>query len=118
MDPSKKSINIIKKTVNELGEVDRLSETDIELLALAYEIKQQKTSEPVILTDDYSIQNTANFLDIRFESISQKGIKKSFKWINRCRGCGKTFKENIKECPICGTETKKIIIDKKTLKKR
>ena len=84
-----------------------LSEIDIEILALALEYKEENKYNPIILTDDYSIQNMSNFLKIEYKNISQKGITKRFKWISRCQGCGKKFKEDIKICPICGSEIKK-----------
>lgn len=116
--PSKNSINKIRETSTETGDVDRLSKTDIEVLALAYEIKKEESQEPIILTDDYSIQNIADYLNIGYMSISQSGITKRFKWTYRCRGCGKKFKDNISICPICGADTKKIISSKNDIKKR
>ncbi len=114
--PLKKSIVKIKEVINKTGDVGRLSTADIEILALAYEKKFEKINV-LILTDDYSIQNAANELDICFETISQTGITKRFKWSYRCLGCGKKFKENINICPICGAGTKNIISNKKYLRK-
>jgi len=115
--PSEESIREIQKTSNETGDITRLSKADIEILALARDIIKNKKHEPVILTDDYSIQNIANVLKIRFENISQNGIQKRFKWGCRCRGCGREFKEKIKICPVCGTETKNIISEQTDLEK-
>jgi len=95
--PSKESINKIHRISLETGDNGRLSIADIEVLALAADFCQEK--EVVILTDDYSIQNVAHVLHIPFETVSQPGITKRFKWIYRCSGCRKKFKENIKICP-------------------
>ncbi len=114
--PSKESILKIKKSAEETGDMDRLSSADIEILALAMDVNNEKSREAVILTDDYSIQNVANSLNIKFQSISQRGITKKFKWLCRCPGCGKQFKESIKICPICGTETKISIGNKYQMK--
>ena len=100
-------INIVSK---QTGDFNRLSGTDKQILALALDLT--KKYSVIILTDDYSIQNVANKLGIDCESISQKGIIKNFKWGSKCSGCGKKFKENIKVCPICGAETKNIVIKK------
>lgn len=113
---SKKSINKIKKTAEETGDKDRLSSADVEILALALDIKKDDNKEAVILTDDYSIQNVANTLNIEFQSFSQRGITKKFKWHYRCPGCGKQFKKSIKICPICGTKTKISISHKNHMK--
>lgn len=115
--PSKDSTEKIKTISKETGDLVRLSKADIELLALSLDIGKNDDKEVVILTDDYSIQNVANALNIRFESMSQSRITKRFKWTCRCRGCGKKFKENIRTCPICGAETKTVISSKKVIKK-
>ncbi|MFW6119865.1 MAG: NOB1 family endonuclease [Petrotogales bacterium] len=108
--PSKESVNKVKKIAEKTGDKERLSPADIDILALALDVN--KNHNGIILTDDYSIQNVAAALHIKFQSFSQRGITKRFKWHYRCPGCGKQFKEWIKICPICGTETK-ILIDHK-----
>jgi UPF0271 protein len=115
--PSNEAIEKIKQIAYESGDTSRLSNADIEVLALAYEINLKKDVETDILTDDYSIQNVANILKIRFISIDQSGITERFKWACRCRGCGKKFKENISVCPVCGSDTKTVIVNKKSLRK-
>ena len=113
--PSNNSLKIIEDTSKKTGDYNRLSKIDKEILALAYDFF--KNNQPqLILSDDYSIQNVAEFLNLKYESISQKGISKRFKWINRCRGCGKKFKDNISICPICGANTKKIVSENKKIK--
>jgi len=108
--PSKDSLKKIKETIEKTGDIDRLSLFDIEILAIALDENNQKNVEVVLLTDDYSIQNVAIYNNIKFKSLNQDGITKKFKWISRCRGCGKKFKDNISICPICGSDTKKIVI--------
>lgn len=114
IDPTKESFKKVKNASKETGDAGRLSQTDLSVLALALDY-QNRADEVIVLTDDYSIQNLANFLNIKFETISQKGIKKRFKWGSRCRGCGKKFKDNISICPICGSDTKKIVSKEKNL---
>ena len=110
--PSEKLIKRIITICKKTGDYNRLSNADMEILALANEINIDSDNEVIIVTDDYSIQNIANYLNIKFQTISQTGITKRFKWVCRCRGCGKKFKDNIKICPICGTETKTVISSK------
>ena len=113
--PSKEDIKRIHRIATETGDISRLSKADIEVLALALDMNQEK--EAIIITDDYSIQNVAHALNINFKSISQDGITKSFKWTYRCSGCGKKFNENIKTCPICGALTKTTVSRKKNIKR-
>ncbi len=104
--PSKESIDIVQKTAVETGDFNRLSTADIEILALALEVNKDEDAKATILTDDYSIQNVAGTLNIKYQRFSQKGITKKFKWQYRCPGCKKWFKDSVKICPICGTETR------------
>ena len=116
--PSQYSIDKIKTISNKTGDIDRLSEADKDVLALALDINTAGDKEVVILTDDYSIQNVAHVLNIKFENISQQGITKRFIWSRRCLGCGKNFKENLKVCPICGSPTKSIVSNRENIRKR
>ena len=115
--PSKQSLTLVDNAAVETGDKDRLSNADKEILALALDINKNNDKEAIVLTDDYSIQNLAAFLNIRYENISQSGITKKFKWIYQCRGCGKKFKENIKTCPICGAGIKSRISTKEDIER-
>jgi UPF0271 protein len=112
------SINKIKKISETTGDKLRLSNTDIEILALAVEINKDKNKEAIILTDDYSIQNVAFTLKIKFQSFSQEKITKKFKWVCRCPGCGKIFRESIEICPICGKTTKSSFHSQENIEKK
>lgn len=113
--PSTEAIRRVKKTAKETGDDRRLSMADIEVLAVAIDVNQEPEQEATILSDDYSIQNVASTLQIKFQGFSQKGITKKFKWVSRCPGCGKQFIEITKFCPICGTATKSSPLRKKNL---
>lgn len=103
--PTKQTMNHIKSKASELGETNRLSTTDISLLALAHELMQNPENKILLLTDDYAIQNLAAHIGIPFSPISQRGITKKFKWTTRCPGCRKLFTDAPAICPICGTKT-------------
>lgn len=115
--PSKESTSRINVTSLGTGDKNRLSDADKEILALALDINKDDKKEAIILSDDYSIQNVAHVLNIRFENISRPGIIKKFKWVYQCSGCGKKFKENIKTCPICGAGTKNIVSHKENIER-
>ena len=86
-------IDAAKKT----GDIERLSDADIRLIAKALEV------DGTVVTDDYSIQNVAGKLGIKYENVMQKGIEKEFKWIRVCRGCRRITERKI--CEVCGSET-------------
>ena len=83
-----------------LGEGGRLSEADMDLLALAMDL------EVPCLTDDYSIQNVAALLGIEALPFREAGIKDVWTWGLRCSGCRRTFEAEEARagdpCPVCG----------------
>ncbi|MEM1579222.1 MAG: NOB1 family endonuclease [Archaeoglobaceae archaeon] len=101
-EASKKNLEFVKKVSLETGDIYRLSETDLKVLAKAIDEKE-KGNEVVVVTDDYSIQNLAMKLEIEFEEVVKNKIAKGFKWAKVCRGCGRKVDANI--CPVCGSET-------------
>jgi len=115
--PTEQAKKIIVETMKRLGENLRLSIADQMVLALAVDVSNEKDKKPVLLSDDYSIQNIASVLDISVQSISQKGITKTFKWIRRCRGCGRILSPEESVCKICGS-TAKFVVDKSMKKKK
>ncbi|WP_054841619.1 type II toxin-antitoxin system VapC family toxin [Thermococcus peptonophilus] len=110
--PSRESIETVKDAAKKTGELGELSEADIEVLALAYEVNG------VLLTDDYNLQNIARTLGIEFRTL-KRGIKKVIRWNYVCIGCGKKFEEMPPGgiCPPdCGSPVR--LIPKRKRKKR
>lgn len=97
-DPSPQAKKAIVQASQSTGDSKRLSPVDIELLALA------KDMDATILTDDYSIQNTAKFLGLRYKPVGMKAIKQLVKWNYKCLGCGKVFDKELPDCPVCGSQ--------------
>lgn len=94
--PSRSSIRRVMETSTRTGDDARLSSTDIGLLALALDIRSP------IVTDDFSVQNTASVLGIEVIPAS-RSIKEVWRWRYRCRGCGRTFDRHHPICPVCGS---------------
>ena len=90
------------------GDIRYLSEADMQVLALALELKNNGFN-PLIVTDDYSIQNTANKIGITFTPLITFGIKQRFKWMLYCPACYKKYPSDykFKDCEVCGTELKR-----------
>lgn len=95
--PGAGSLKLVKDAAEKTGDLSRLSQTDIEVLALVKEIGA------TLLTDDYSIQNLAKYMDIEYKAVGLKGIKKLVKWKLRCTGCGRIWDKEYPECPVCGS---------------
>ena len=104
-EPSQEAISKMEAYANKVGDTHKLSEADKQLLALTIDLKIDGYT-PQIITDDYSIQNTASNLGIPYRPVSQKGINAVFVWSYRCTGCRKVFDKNLPECPVCGAKLK------------
>lgn len=106
--PSSQFLVAAKDTASRLGDSYLLSETDIQLLALAIELKAEGVL-PQLITDDYSIQNVATQAGIEFRALATFGIKRVLEWIRYCPACHKEYSANClsKECLVCGTQLKR-----------
>jgi len=98
--PSRRSVEKVRQAAEKIGDLRRLSDVDVEILALAHELDYE------LLTDDYSVQNVARVMGIASRGFDQRGIQEVFEWESKCRGCGKILPPDVKECPVCGSQTK------------
>ncbi|MGQ9461233.1 MAG: NOB1 family endonuclease [Candidatus Bathyarchaeaceae archaeon] len=98
----------VKEASKSVGNVRYLSEADMQVLALALELKSTGL-DPLIVTDDYSIQNVANQMGVNFTSLMTYGIRFRFDWILYCPACHRKYPPDykFKSCEICGTELKR-----------
>lgn len=105
-EPKKEFIDSVIDEAKKTGDLEYLSNADIEILALALETKYK------ILTDDYAIQNVASSLGLTYEKFLQRGIKKRLRWIKICEGCKRKYSHNSAEkfCSFCGSLLKKVSI--------
>ncbi|GBC69356.1 tRNA(fMet)-specific endonuclease VapC [archaeon HR01] len=87
----------------ETGDRERLSKADIHLIALALE-EHEKGSDVTIISDDYSIQNTASYMGLKVRGGVRPTIKKVVRWFSICVGCGYQSSSIVEKCPRCGGE--------------
>lgn len=106
--PMEEFSNKVKASASKLGDSYLLSETDMQLLALALQLKAQG-EKPEIITDDYSIQNVAKQNGIAFYALATSGIKRLLEWIRYCPACHREYPVNstFSTCQVCGTELKR-----------
>lgn len=116
-EAKQKFSEIVLKKASKIGDSLFLSQTDLALLALALQLKE-KGKNPIILTEDYSMQNVASLLGIDFASISTFGIKYRYKWTLYCPACGKMYPPNkdFSVCIVCGVKLKSKISEKERLR--
>lgn len=114
--PKKPFLDAAMDSATTIGDKNFLSETDIQILALALELKNEGYS-PIIASDDYSIQNVANRMAIEFASLATFGIRFQLEWVRYCPACYRKYQSDYKlnKCAVCGTELKRKPLRKKHL---
>ncbi len=76
MPPSEDSVKIAEKLVKRINLYNKLSRTDLKVLALSLEFREKcKTSEVLVATDDYALQYAVKKAGLKFTPIRYKGIK-------------------------------------------
>ncbi len=100
--PAPEFVERVVEAAKRTGDYAVLSDTDIEVLALAL----QKNA--VLVTDDYAMQNVADFLKIPYDSAQMRGIKEQRRWKWRCESCGRYYRKRYDECPVCGGRLRRV----------
>jgi len=111
VNPEKEFLEKIEDVARNLGDLEKLSETDKKILALVLEKKC------TIVSDDRNIQNVAEKIGIKYISVFSKKITKLITWKYFCENCKKFF-ENEEECPVCGEKLKRIPKSKEEIKEK
>jgi UPF0271 protein len=106
--PSGEFVDKVKEASKSVGDILSLSEADKQVLALALELKSAGFT-PLIVTDDYSIQNVANQIGVEFAPLMTFGIRFRLHWILYCPACHKKYPSDyrLKTCEVCGTVLKR-----------
>jgi len=106
-EPTHQIVDETKLMANRSGDVIKLSDTDVSIVALGIQLKRDGY-DITIVSDDYSIQNLVKFFKLKFSPVMVKGILKTVRWSIYCSGCGKVFhKSDATICNICGTKLKR-----------
>jgi len=101
LEPDEKYIKYVKKKLRYFGGDLLLSKTDIELLALAYQLSTK--GEVVVVSEDKHLQNVASYFGFRIYSVTGGSIRKVFKVVKRCLNCGRIYDFAFNNCPDCGS---------------
>ncbi len=98
----------VREASKETGDRVYLSEADLNVLALAAQLKKEGYSSTVV-TDDYAMQNVATKLGINFTSLATLGIKYHLTWLIYCPACRRKYPSDYKHknCEVCGTRLKR-----------
>ena len=97
--PSEEACEIARRAATATGDLLRLSEVDLTILALSIEF------ELPLVSDDYSLQNVVASFGGQSIPVQTSGISATWRWEHRCQGCRKTWSGSSpgEVCPICGS---------------
>lgn len=115
--PSQRSRETVDIASGQTGEKGVLSKADRAVVALALDLKQSGL-DPVIVSDDYAVQNLAEHLQLNYGSLANFGIVHKFQWIMYCPACHRRYKQPAKTCRFCGTELRRKVLSKTRVGKR
>ncbi len=101
-DPKAEYIKKAKDAAKKTGDASKLSDADLDVLALAIE------SGAEIISDDYAIQNVAASLRLKYQTTAKEGIQKEYVWEKICPGCGLKHSPNYDICEVCGSKLKRV----------
>jgi len=96
--PEQGAVERIERAARETGDLAELSETDVRLVAAAFEL------DGTLVTDDYAMQNVADKLNVSVQVIAQDGITEQREWEFQCQGCGRTYDDKLDRCRVCGSD--------------
>lgn len=117
--PSHNSLVEVEKSSKTVGDVRFLSDVDKQVLALAFELRNNGENA-LVVTDDYSIQNVANQIGLEFAPLMTFGIRYRLNWMIYCPACHRKYPADtkVKNCETCGTALKRKPLRKTKLRKQ
>lgn len=114
VEPDYDFILKIREFSKETGDLNFLSDADKQILGLALQLRTN-ISTPIIITDDYSIQNVARNIGIEYSSLITSGIRSYLKWEIYCPACYRRYASDHMPmlCEFCGTNLRRKPLRKK-----
>ena len=117
-NPTAPSLAEVSDQAKMLGDKVVLSPADTGILALALDLKNEGNT-PIIVSDDYAVQNVAEALRLSYQALATFGIREKFSWIFYCPACFRQYPSgDIQDCSVCGTKLKRKPQAKETAKQR
>ncbi len=116
--PTSAAIQKILERAKALGDKIELSKADTKVLALALDLVEDD-QVPVVVSDDYAVQNVAEEIGIAYQSLANLGIRQKFQWIYYCPACFRTYPSgDLEVCQVCGTKLKRKPLRRQMAKNR
>jgi len=118
-NPTPHSLKEVSDKASTLGDKFALSKADASVLALALDLLKEGKN-PIIVSDDYAVQNVAEGLGIAYQSLATLGIRQKFDWTFYCPACFRRYPGagDLEVCQVCGTKLKRKPLRKESAKSR
>lgn len=117
-NPTSPSVREVSDRARLLGDRIALSKADASVLALALDLQREGKS-PIIVSDDYAVQNVAEGIGIAYQPLATLGIRQRFHWTFFCPACFRRYPEgDMQVCRVCGTKLKRKPVRKQKTTKR
>jgi len=111
--PAKETVIMIMREAQRIGARGRLSQADVDVIALAYD-ERSRGNQVVVVSDDYQVQNLASVLEISFQGASLETITEFIAYKYICPIC--RLRSNVPGlCENCGTPLRRAIARKRRL---
>ena len=102
LDPAPGFLMRARREAARRGLLQRLSDTDLSVAALALQLASAGESVTVV-TDDYALQSLIAFLGLRYQPLRTRGIRRPRGGRSRCPVCGAPVSPWEEACPVCGS---------------
>ncbi len=102
LEPEEGARRRVKRAAVKLGLHGSLSETDVDVAALALQLREQG-EDVTVVTDDYALQNLLAKLGVEYMALRTRGIREAREYILVCPVCGYVSRRyGERRCPRCG----------------
>lgn len=116
--PTSQCLKQVLDEAKVLGDRVVLSKADASVLALALDLLREGR-DPIVVSDDYAVQNVAEGIDIAYQSLATLGIRQKFEWTYYCPACFRRYSGvELEVCQVCGTKLKRKPLRKQAAKNR
>jgi len=117
--PLVKFVDQIKLLSTDVGDIRVLSEVDLQILALALQLKSEGKNS-VIVSDDYAIQNVAERIGAGYKSLATFGIRYQLNWLLYCPACRRKYPPSYgkETCRVCGAMLKRKPLKKSAVRRK
>ncbi len=113
--PREEDVKRVESASTSAGDRSKLSQNDIEIIALALTISGED-SDITLVSTDFAVLNTASHLGLKILDPNKK-FGQEITWVMRCPACNYKSKTPTREteCPVCGTEMRRSPLKKRRL---